>query len=173
MAGSLILIGFMGSGKTAVGESVARNLGWNFRDADTQIEEELGMSISRVFEQQGEAAFRRAEEDVVLKLLDEAAAASQGVVLSLGGGAVTNARVFERLKAEPLVVLLDADLETAFARAQDGKRPLARDLARFKELYGEREELYRSVAKVVVDTRGMNVEETAAEVARKIKSVSR
>lgn len=169
MAASLILIGFMGSGKTAVGERVAQDLGWSFLDADEMIETEMGMPIIRIFEEKGESAFRRLEEDVVLALLDEASMSGQGTVLSLGGGAVTNAGVCRRLKAEPLVVLLDTDLETAFARAQDGKRPLARDPSRFKKLYADREDLYRSVAKIVVDTGTLDVAGAAAEVCRWLK----
>lgn len=165
----LILIGFMGSGKTAVGKSVALNLGWTFEDADELIEKDQGMSISQIFQQRGEAAFRRIEEEAVLKLLDEAAGGAQGVVVSLGGGAVTNAMVLERLKPEPLVALLDADLETAFARAQNGKRPLARDPERFRELYIEREKLYHGVAKVMVDTRGKSVEKVTAEIIGRLK----
>lgn len=168
MAPTLILIGFMGSGKTAVGRQLARQLGWSFADADHVIEQELGTSISEVFATAGEAAFRKQEETVVLGLLDQAAAAADGSVVSLGGGAVTIDAVRERLSGEPLVVLLQTDLETAYARARGGSRPLAADEQAFRQLYDSREQLYRSVAKIMVDVGEKDIKQVAAEVARLI-----
>lgn len=164
MAGSLILIGFMGSGKTAVGQELASRSGMGFRDADQAIEEKAGMTVAEIFDSQGEAGFRRLEEETVTDLLDAGAGKVEGLVISLGGGAVTSERLRSRLAAEPLVVLLDTDVELAFHRSQDGSRPLARDQRRFRELYRERQPLYESVAKFRIDTRGKSIRQVTAEI---------
>ncbi len=168
MASSLILTGFMGSGKTAVGEELAQRLGWNFFDADPLVEKHLGMSIPEIFEVHGEPGFRRAEETVVKGLLEEAARSQEGAVVSLGGGAVTIPAIYEILMKEPLVVFLDEDIDQAFWRAGGGERPLAQDLESFKSLFLERESLYRSVAKYIVDTRGLDVEQVAERIVKLI-----
>ncbi|MHB8160028.1 MAG: shikimate kinase [Thermoleophilia bacterium] len=164
MAESLILTGFMGSGKTAVGKRLAGRLGWDFFDADPLVEQHLGMPIHEIFEIHGEPAFRKAEEAVVLGLLEAASRAQTGAVISLGGGAVTIPAVYERLTREPLIVLLDEDINMAFKRARGGKRPLADDRDKFQALYSERESLYRSVSKYIVDTRSLNVEQVADRI---------
>ena len=161
MADSLILIGFMGSGKTTVGKCLAVKLGWDFFDADPLVEEHLGMRIHEIFEIHGEPGFRKAEEAVALGLIDQASRVEGGTVISLGGGAVTIPAVYERLTLEPLVALLDEDINMAFSRARGGRRPLATDREKFKALYAERESLYRSVAKYIVNTRGLDVEQAA------------
>lgn len=165
MAPTLILIGFMGSGKTAVGRRVSSYMGWEFFDVDNLVEHETGMSIEQMFEREGEEAFRRAEELVVLRVLDVAGASNAGTVVSLGGGAVTSKGVRDRLKREPFVVLLDEDIATAFSRARNGKRPLAADEQAFRSLYGRRESLYREAATHVIDTRGKSLKHVADEVA--------
>ncbi|MBE0428367.1 MAG: shikimate kinase [Thermoleophilia bacterium] len=165
MAPSLILIGFMGSGKTAVGKRVARELGWKFIDTDAVVEQKKGKSISEIFAAEGETGFRRAEAAAVLSLLEEAATACGGEVISLGGGAVTIPEVLKRLRDEPLVVFLDQDVEEAFARSQDGRRPLALNRERFGELYAERENFYRTASGYAVDVRGRTVAEIAREIA--------
>jgi shikimate kinase len=164
LAPTLILIGFMGSGKTAVGNYLARGLGWDFFDADPMVEEQAGASIAEIFKQEGEAAFRRAEEGVVLGLLDEADVSSEGTVVSLGGGAVTIPAVAERLRCEPLVFLLDEDVNRAYARARRSSRPLARDADEFRRLYAQREKLYLELARYVVDTKENDVKTVADEI---------
>jgi shikimate kinase len=164
LAASLILTGFMGTGKTAVGEFLSGRLGWDFFDADPLVEQQMGMSIQQIFEIHGEPGFRQAEEAVVIGLLREAANSRRGTVVSLGGGAVTSPAVYERLLQEPLVVLLDEDIEMAYRRARGGKRPLAEDREHFGKLYAERESRYRSVAKYIVDTRGLKIDEVADRI---------
>jgi len=164
LADYLILTGFMGSGKTAVGRRLAGELGWDFFDADQLIEERAGMPIVEIFEAQGEAGFRRIEEEVVLGLLDRGQESSRGSVISLGGGAVTIPIIYERLLTEALVILLDVDVEAAFGRARDGRRPLAADRDEFEQLYRERETLYRGVAKGIIDTRGLGVDQVAGKI---------
>jgi len=154
----------MGTGKTAVGKKLSRKLGWDFFDADPLVEAHMGMSIPEIFEMHGEPGFRKAEETVVIGLLDEASRIGTGAVVSLGGGAVTIPAVYERLLEEPLVILLDEDVDRAYRRAAGGKRPLAGDIEHFRALYSERESIYRSVAKFIVDTRGMDVNKVTARI---------
>ncbi|MCL6106410.1 MAG: shikimate kinase [Actinobacteria bacterium] len=165
MASTVILIGFMGTGKSAVGSYLARGLGWNFFDADIQIEKRMGMPVAEVFEKHGEDTFRTAEAAVVTGLLDKAASSREGTVVSLGGGAVTVPEIARRLRHEPLVIMLDEDLETAFKRAGGGTRPLAGDLDSFRRLFEDRQELYRQLAGYVIDTRGKEIREVSDAVA--------
>jgi len=159
----------MGSGKSAVGAYLARSLGWIFLDSDPIIEQEVGMSIAEIFQNRGEEAFREVEKRVVMKLLSQAANSSQGTVISLGGGAVTTPEVAKRLAKEPLVFLLDEDIDIAFNRAQGKSRPLATDRERFRRLFKEREGLYRMLAGFIVDTRGKSVMNVSDEIVKMLK----
>jgi len=169
LAGRVILIGFMGAGKTAVGKRVARKLGWEFLDADSMVENTTGMSIEEIFSKKGEAAFREIEETVVMDMLDSDVSGPGGKVISLGGGAVTSNKILRRLMDEPLVFFLDLDVETAFDRAQNGARPLARDRDGFVKLFEQREELYRSAAGWTVDTRCRSISDIADEIISAVK----
>jgi shikimate kinase/3-dehydroquinate synthase len=141
----LVCIGFMGAGKTTAARSAATVLGTEAIDVDAVLEERLGKPIAAVFEQDGEAAFRAAEEQVTLELLG----AREPSVLALGGGAVGHERVREAL-ADQLVVWLDIEPHSAWDRVQGSDRPLARDRASFEALYAAREPVYVQLADVVV-----------------------
>jgi len=146
---ALVLIGFMGAGKSTVARELAQALGAAALDSDALLEERLGHSPAREFELHGEASFRAAEEQLVCELLD---AALPGSVIALGGGSITSERV--RVALEPhVVVLLDIEAERAWERvaapeASPGAlgRPLARDREAFFALHAERRELYESQA---------------------------
>ena len=159
----------MGSGKSAVGRYLARGLGWDFFDADPIVEEHAGASIAEIFRMEGEAAFRRAEEGVVLGLLDEADASPEGTVVSLGGGAVTIPAVAERLRRQSLVFLLEEDVDRAYARVRRSSRPLARDAESFRRLYAEREKVYLELARHVVDTKDKDVKRVADEIVKVLR----
>jgi shikimate kinase / 3-dehydroquinate synthase len=142
---AIACIGFMGAGKTTAARSAADALGTEAIDVDAVIEKRLGKPIDRVFDEDGEAAFRAVEEQVTLELLH----GSWARVLSLGGGAIGSAAVREAL-ADQLVIWLDVDSETAWRRAQATARPLARSRPDFERLYTEREPLYAALADVTV-----------------------
>ncbi len=148
---ALVLIGFMGAGKSTVARELAQALGVEALDSDAVLERRLGHSPAREFELNGEAAFRSAEEQVVCELLD---GASPGAVIALGGGSILSARV--RTALEPhVVVLLDIEAEQAWERVGgspealpggDPQRPLARDREAFLALHAERRGLYEGGA---------------------------
>jgi len=158
----------MGSGKSAVGRELAVRMGLEFRDADEFIEAKSGRSVAEIFAGGGEPEFRRLEEAAVRDLLAEGAE-SGGLVISLGGGAVTSAELRGWLESEPLVVLLDTEVELAYRRSQDGKRPLARSRQQFESLFQERQPLYESVAKIRIDTRGRSIKQVAKAVISAIE----
>ncbi|HEX4108828.1 MAG TPA: bifunctional shikimate kinase/3-dehydroquinate synthase [Solirubrobacteraceae bacterium] len=146
---SVVLIGFMGAGKTSAGRMLAEAAGVEAVDTDALVEHAAGQSVPELFEGRGEAAFRALEEQVVSEALRRA---GPNQVLSLGGGSLHSARVREAL-AGHRVVLLDVDLETAWTRAHDRGRPLARDRDEFERRYAERAELYGALAHAVVPGR--------------------
>lgn len=147
---ALVLIGFMGAGKTTVAGEVAAALGVQALDSDRLLEQELGHSIAEEFAQAGEASFRAAEESLVCRLLDQA---ELGSVLALGGGSVLSERV--RAALEPhLTVLLDIDAEAAWRRAGAGggheRRPLAADRDSFLQLHAARAAIYEQLADAIL-----------------------
>jgi shikimate kinase/3-dehydroquinate synthase len=145
---ALVLIGFMGAGKTTTAAQIAAALGRTALDSDRLVEERLGRSIASEVEERGEGRFRQVEEEVVLDLLDRA---DRQAVISLGGGSVLSPRVQEALRRH-LAVYLELDLTTAWQRVggERSNRPLARDRSRFEALFQEREPLYNRLAQAVL-----------------------
>lgn len=149
----IVLIGFMGAGKTTIGRTLAARLGRPFIDTDHVIEQGVGLSIADIFEGYGEAGFREIEARVVSEQL-----AGPPAVVALGGGAVTTEAVREALAGHD-VVLLDISLEDALSRVGgDASRPMLHrpDLT---EVFGTRVEIYRSVATLRVPVGGRSVAE--------------
>jgi 3-dehydroquinate synthetase len=132
--GHLILVGFMGAGKTTIGAEVARRLGRRFVDTDELLD-------VHVLEHD-EPAFRAAETQAVRSAL-----AAPPAVVAIGGGAVETPAVRELLRDE-LVVLLAVDVETAWTRTRGSDRPLARDEAEFRRRYALRQPFYDEIAAV-------------------------
>ena len=161
---ALFLVGFMGAGKTSVGRALAARLKWRFVDLDDRIEAREGRTIREIFDQSGEAAFRKtesAELRTLLKEIDETA-----TVAALGGGAFVqpdNAALLRRVAAP--VVFLDAPVETLSERCSPavGVRPLFRDPQSFRALYEARRPVYMG-ATIRVDTAGKSVEAVADEI---------
>jgi len=135
----LVLVGYMGAGKTTVGADLAARLGRPFHDVDRVIESTYG-EIWDLFATEGESAFREIEAGFVR----EACAGRDPSVIAVGGGAVESRNLLEELDA--LVVLLDVDVDTAWERVRGSRRPLARDEAEFRERFRRRAPLYESVA---------------------------
>jgi shikimate kinase len=138
---AIVLIGFMGAGKSTAARELGAALGQNVHDSDELLAKEFGHPVAEEFAQSGEASFRAAEERLVLELLDRTQADE---VIALGGGAVLSERVQERLRGET-TVLLDIDAEQAWYRVtRNGRgadRPLANDRTAFEALLAARRPL--------------------------------
>ena len=149
----IVLVGLPGSGKTTVGRSLARRLQLPFADSDAVIEQRLGCTIRDYFDHQGEAAFRDVEQAVI----DELTQSPPGV-LATGGGAVLRPANRRHLRERGTVIYLRASPEQLAKRLRhDTKRPLlqvADPLKRLRDLYADRDPLYRECAHFVVDAHG-------------------
>jgi shikimate kinase len=148
---NLALIGMPGCGKSTVGRHLARHLGLRFVDADTELESRIGMPIRAFFETHGEAAFRDEEEAVVEDLSH-----GQRLLIATGGGVVLRQANREALHARCKVFYMRATPEELFRRLRhDTHRPLlqvADPLKRLRDLYRERDPLYRRTAHFTVET---------------------
>jgi shikimate kinase/3-dehydroquinate synthase len=150
--GALVLVGFMGAGKSSGTRKLAAELGCEALDSDRAIEAELGEPVESFFDREGEAAFREREERAILALL----ARDDAEVVALGGGALGSERVRTALGGHT-VVHLDVRVEDAWRRAAGKGRPLARDRSRFEALHAERGALYESVADALLPPNGRDV----------------
>jgi shikimate kinase len=141
----------MGAGKTSVGKVLARRLGKTFYDSDQEIERVTGVKIPVIFDIEGEAGFRARESKALADLVQRT-----DIVLATGGGAVLSAANRELLAEHGTVVYLRATVTDLWERTRhDKNRPLLRTddpLTRLKELYEERDPLYRKAASIVIDT---------------------
>ncbi|MFB9151195.1 shikimate kinase [Roseovarius ramblicola] len=119
---TVVLVGMMGAGKTAVGRALAARLDVPFRDSDVEIEKAANMTIAEIFQRDGEEFFRARESEVIDRLLD-----ADPAILSVGGGAFLAARNRETIARKGLSVWLDADLDLLWSRVKHkNTRPLLR-----------------------------------------------
>lgn len=142
---NVVLIGFMGSGKTTIGKSLARQLHKKFVDVDTVIEAEENSSIFDIFENRGEEYFRSIEQ----KCIDELTK-STGQIIATGGGLP----IYSSIPEKSLIIYIDADFDVILERLtvrEREKRPLLQDKARAKELFDKRIGRYRELANFSVD----------------------
>jgi shikimate kinase/3-dehydroquinate synthase len=144
--GALVLIGFMGAGKTTAALALGADRGLRVVDVDQLIEARAGSPIPEIFARDGEPAFRALEEEVVCELLGSA---RNGDVVALSGGAISSERV-RRALAEHVVLWLDVDVELAWRRVGGGQRPLARDHGEFAARHATRVPLYTQLADAIV-----------------------
>jgi shikimate kinase len=159
----VLLVGFMGSGKSSVGEALAEKLGWAFVDLDHQIERVSGQTIPELFRKAGEREFRRLERSLLRQLLEESGGDR---LIALGGGTFAQRGVPEMARrAGAISVFLDASVEELWARCcGDGReRPLAMDQNQFRQLYAARRKRYMK-ADLRVHTSGKSVRHIAEEV---------
>lgn len=165
---NIVLVGFMGTGKSVTGRALARRLGRRFVDLDTLIEEREGMSIPRIFAERGEPEFRRLERALVREL-----AAQGDLVIAPGGGIVLNPDNIRDFAATGLVVCLRASPEMILSRVgHDANRPLLQTddkLGRIRELLGKRQALYDAIPHQF-ETDGKTDEQVAAEILAVFRS---
>ncbi|GAB4244504.1 MAG: shikimate kinase [Deltaproteobacteria bacterium] len=163
----IVLVGFMGSGKTAVGKELARRFGVPFVDVDERIERSAGSPIRELFAREGEPAFRERERVALREVLSR-----KGCVVATGGGAFADGENRRRLRSYAPVVYLEATVATLLERlAKDADRPLLRTGDRkavVEELLARRLPGYRE-ADFSVRTDGRTVEEVADRIGRWIR----
>ena|ERR1041385_9253537 len=159
---NIALIGFMGAGKSSVGQIIAAQLHFTFLDTDHVIESRTGKTINEIFAQQGEPAFRELEK----KIVDELASRKK-TIISTGGGLPASAANMASLKTHSLTVCLWASPEKIWERVRtQTHRPLLNEadpLAKIRSLLAEREPFYRQ-ADVLVNTEMRSAKDVAQQV---------
>jgi shikimate kinase len=168
-AQSIVLIGMMGAGKSAVGHCLQRRTGFARFDTDEIVSSKFGIPISEIFSKHGEKKFRETEAEALQTL-----AVRQPVVIVTGGGIVLREENLDFLKRLGVVVWLEADAKTLFKRAsQGGNRPLLQRKSprkAFTKMLRERLPLYAKIADIRVDTSMLTDEEVAIAILSKFKS---
>ncbi|MCC6763181.1 MAG: shikimate kinase [Deltaproteobacteria bacterium] len=159
---AVVLMGFMGTGKSEVGRRLAQRLGRSFVDTDQSIEERAGKRIAAIFADEGEAAFRRLEREAVADAVGRG-----GAVIAVGGGAVIDPDNVRRLRDAGVLVHLTARPEIILRRVGAGvNRPLLRGDPRtaVTRLLAERGPVYAAAADVTIDTSERSAEQVVEEI---------
>jgi shikimate kinase len=167
----LTLIGYRATGKTTLARLLAARLGWDWIDADVEIERRAGTTIARIFAEQGEPAFRDLEAQVIADLCGR-----QRLVLAAGGGAPLRPESRQAMRAAGKVVLLTARPQTILARMSGdattaARRPDLTDkdpLEEIVHLLAARTPIYQETADLTVDTEGKTPEQLTAEIVERL-----
>jgi shikimate kinase len=154
---NLVLVGFMGSGKSSVGRILSSLTGFALVDTDTLIAQQAGQTIPAIFKQHGEEHFRALETEVLQSLVGRI-----GLIIATGGGIITSAKNREILPQIGPVVWLDATPELLYQRVKNSKRPLLRRTV--DELYRTRAPLYRKTSSFRIDSTHLTHRQTAEAV---------
>jgi shikimate kinase len=168
----IVLIGFMGAGKSTVGPILAERLGWRFLDADRELESEAGATIADLFSTLGEPGFRRMEAQVVARLC-----AATATVLALGGGAIEaeSTRTLLANSSDTYVVFLQASLEVLMQRCEQQPnaaiRPILRQQDALQKRFHSRLPHYRS-AHLTLNTEGLDPRTVADRLLHHISEIS-
>ena len=161
----VILIGFMGVGKTSVGKKLAENLDLKFIDIDYEIERLECKTISEIFEYYGEGYFRKLENRILKKFLKE-----ENIVISTGGGIITNQENCNILKNEENVIFLDATVETIISHLHNeiNQRPLLKNVKylnkKIEDMLSTRYEKYKEVSDLLIDINDKNIDEVISQI---------
>ena len=163
MKSNVVLIGFMGTGKTSVGKRLAQILGYSFFDTDLEVEKVTGLTITEIFTRFGETRFR-AEEILVVKKI----AATRNSVIATGGGVVLNPDNVINLKQNGILIWLQATPEKILARTQsDHRRPLLKkrkSISLISSFLEQRSLFYQQSADYEVDTSALNPDQVVATI---------
>jgi shikimate dehydrogenase len=167
---NIILIGFMGSGKTTIGQNIAEKYGYRFLDTDKYIEAEAGCSISHIFEEKGEKYFRNLETEALKKLNDTLS----HTVISTGGGLPLRSENANELSALGKIYFLEIIRDEVLIRlAGDTSRPLlagGNAEEKVQELLTYRNPLYKAAADYVIPVSGRSVDDITADIMKTIKN---
>lgn len=169
MKTNIALIGFMGTGKTAVGKLLAERLGRKFIELDGFIEQRAGKSIPMIFSQDGEISFRELEIATTKEI-----AAEKGVVIACGGGLVLNKINIDRLRENGIIVYLTASPRALLKRvsAEEGQRPLlevGNPAQAIRELLNFRKPFYQRAADITIDTSKLDIQAVAEQIIARLK----
>jgi len=163
MKKNIVLIGFMGVGKSTLGRRLAKRLGYKFIDTDSAIEEITGKTVEQIFRIDGETRFRSEEKLLVRKL-----AGQSGLVIATGGGMVLAPESVALLQQNGVLILLRADHEVILQRVKNKKhRPLLSKGDLFENivrLSKERESIYAAIAEFTVDAGQLNYDEMLCQI---------
>lgn len=160
---NIVLIGFMGTGKSTVGNKLANRLGLKFVDSDDIIEKRADKSIEEIFAQEGEKYFRDLETEVVSDLGQRT-----GLVIATGGGVVLRKQNIEALSKNGIIILLTATPEEILNRVEGTDRPLLdveNPLQEIKDLLAQRKEYY-DITEHKIDTSNLKVKQVIAKIER-------
>ena len=168
MEKNIVLIGFMGTGKSTVGMKLAERLKMEFVDMDREIEKVTGLTITQIFKKYGEIRFRSEEN-----LMAEKLARKSNLVIATGGGIVLQDKNIETLRQNGIIVCLDADPEEIFARVsrKKGSRPLLKKnltVEDIKEMLAIRSPYYQC-ADFRLNTSGKHMESVVREIASMVR----
>src|SRR6056297_3577343 len=162
----------MGAGKSTIGRQLAKALHKKFYDSDKVIEQRTGVSISWIFEMEGEAGFREREARTIEEL-----SGLDNIVMATGGGVVLSEKNRDWLRRRGHVIYLSATAEQLYRRtARDKKRPLLQNGDRrqkINQLLEQRDPLYREVADIVLKTSDQSIQHTVNEVIKKLKKTGK
>ncbi len=157
----------MGVGKSSVGKKLSKKKKKKKIDTDAMIEEKMGMSITDIFEKQGEEFFRKIERNVIKEL-----STIDNTILSCGGGVVLDKENVINLKKNGRIILLQAEPTTIYERIkQDNTRPIlngAKSLENIKELLKRRDTAYKGSADIIIKTDNQTLEEISTEIIVKL-----
>lgn len=164
-------MGMMGAGKSSVGRCLHRRTGLALLDIDEVVASKFGMSIPEIFAKHGEKKFREAETEALRRMRTE----KQTIIIT-GGGIVLRKENVEILRSQAVIVWLDADEQTLFARAsRKQNRPLLQTKnprKAFSKILGARRPLYADIADIRVDTSVLTNEEVALAILAKLRKVN-
>lgn len=167
---NIILVGYMGCGKSTVGRKAARALEYRFLDTDALIEEEEGMTISKLFEEKGETYFRDKETDLLCRLSNE----PKGNIIATGGGLPMREENRPLLRKLGTVIYLKPEVDTLVKRLSgDKQRPLLKNVdirEKVETMLAIRGPVYEAVADVVLETEGMSFYQIICKIENLIKN---
>ena len=165
---NIFLIGLMGAGKTTIGRQIANELSLEFFDSDHEIEKRTGVTITHIFDIEGESGFRKRETAVLNELTE-----NKGIVLATGGGAILKAENRQFLMSRGTTIYLYANIDTLFERtSKDRNRPLLQTenpKEKLEELFNIRDPLYRETADIIIDTGKDSVRLAIKEILEKLQ----
>lgn len=167
----IVLIGFMGTGKTLVGKALAQELGWRFVDSDALVEKNEGMTIHAIFKHEGEPYFREAEARAI-----RGVSRLKNIVISVGGGAVLEAENVKNLKKGSVVICLNARPGAILSRLKgDKRRPLLGKRNRIdtvRRLLKLRKPYYKDAAEYFLATDGLTTRRIVGKILDYLTSLS-